>query len=316
MNILCVYCQSKLKDPIECDNCQINICKEHINNNNECPVCRIRPVKYHVNMGLEKLLSQYEIINNNLKIMMDNDIIECQLCKYEGKSTEFCYHLCETHKENLIEIFGKKKHDIYQDYSHNKHKDDSIKEKNEINQQINNYNNNDNDNQRFNQPNQKKKIDNKDNSPFNQISRKYSGQINTVRNNNVNYSIINISDLNPPSKSVNQNLEMYYCNKKNELIKCDCCPDHICCKGNCMCVNCMKQNLMVRGLRNKELINKAEKIAKCVSGEYHCGEKFRDVIIDEIGEEKKTSRICQNHFFCKECKILNKYKDEYLKYLY
>ena len=95
MNILCPYCEGKLKDPIECDKCQSNICKEHINNNNECPICGISPIKYHINMGIRKLLKNYEIINNNIKIMMDNDIIECQLCQYEGKSIEFCYHCFE-----------------------------------------------------------------------------------------------------------------------------------------------------------------------------------------------------------------------------
>ena len=149
-------------------------------------------------------------------------------------------------------------------------------------------------------------------------NKHYNEKIRSARNsfNYLNFNI-NINNLDPPSKSVNQNLEMFYCNKKNELIKCDCCgPEHICRKGNCMCGRCMYQNLMARGLRDKELINKAGKIAKCVLGEYHCGAKFRDVIIDEIGEKKKVIRICQKPFFCEECKILNKYKDEYLKFLY
>ena len=37
---------------------------------------------------------------------------------------------------------------------------------------------------------------------------------------------------------------------------CTCCPDHICKKGNCLCVNCMKKNVQKNELKKGILINR------------------------------------------------------------
>lgn len=129
------------------------------------------------------------------------------------------------------------------------------------------------------------------------------------KNNNFPHNIL----------SKRENLNLHYCNKKKEKLKCDCClPDQICCLGNCLCVDCMKYNIDLFGLKNGELFNKAGRVARPENEEYHCGEIFDVKTKDSERvyglEKKKCSYI--NRYYCNECKILNKHKKIYLKYVY
>ena len=141
---------------------------------------------------------------------------------------------------------------------------------------------------------------------------------------NRNKEIYDDSDfeLNPLSKSVviepKSNIKIHYCNKKNKLINCKCCaPEHICCLNNCICVECMKKNIDKLNLKEKQLINKAGRIAYNENGEYHCFLKINKKINDMKGRQKKANKIYSSYYsvFFKESKILNVYKDVYMKYL-
>ena len=119
------------------------------------------------------------------------------------------------------------------------------------------------------------------------------------------------------SKSINNNL--YYCNEKNKKINCKCClPSQICRLGNCLCVDCMKYNVGLFNLEKGELFNKAGRIARPENGEYCCGATFNLSIKNSVGGSCPVKKQCSlaNNFCCDECKILNNYKDIYLKYVY
>ena len=72
-------------------------------------------------------------------------------------------------------------------------------------------------------------------------------------------------------KQITEGKKITYCNRKNEIIKCDCCPDHICRENNCMCVTCMTYNRKQLNLKDGQLINKSGKIANFIKGNYFCG---------------------------------------------
>ena len=123
-----------------------------------------------------------------------------------------------------------------------------------------------------------------------------------------------INAKNPLSRS---QIKLYYCRKKNETINCFCCPDQICCQGNCFCTNCMHYNIKRNHLKDGELYNKAGRIAKPENGEYHCGKKFNVSIKNSVGIKFHSQKQCcyLSRYFCKECEILNIYKDNYLYYI-
>ena len=108
---------------------------------------------------------------------------------------------------------------------------------------------------------------------------------------------------------------MYYCGKSNQLINCKC-LSRICSKGNCLCVKCMKYNIKKKKLKNYQLINKAGRVANVENGVYYCGSKYKVEIRDEIGNIIPIFKICSNGVCCPNCKILNKFKKDYLNYIY
>ena len=115
---------------------------------------------------------------------------------------------------------------------------------------------------------------------------------------------------NPPPSSERK---LYYCGNINELINCDCCPDHICKKGNCFCVNCMKKNCQIFKLREDELINRAGRLAKLFKGNYYCGKQYEAIIVNVIGRKFKKASQCQYPSEpCQDCKVLTKFKNVYL----
>ena len=107
MNFLtCQYCFNFLKNPIQCNNCEIIFCKEHINNFNKCPRCNNSPFNPIEIYKSKKILEEYKREKSKNKIFYEEDIVKCTLCGFEERSSYFCYHLIENHKANLIDVFG------------------------------------------------------------------------------------------------------------------------------------------------------------------------------------------------------------------
>lgn len=122
--------------------------------------------------------------------------------------------------------------------------------------------------------------------------------------NNNSYYINNDNNTN--------NNKIFYCNSKNSDIPCNCCIDHICRQGNCMCVSCMRKNIKNLNLTQGELINKAGRIAKLEKGDYYCGCEFESVFVNVIGRKFVDKKICRYCTQCNDCKILKQFMKKYL----
>lgn len=290
MNFLCNKCYNTLKNPVECNNCHNNFCEEHINTFYNCPSCHA-PFSGIINHGLKKLLDKYENERMNELIKNNEELIECSICPFKSKPGYFCFHLAEDHKKELIEKFGRKKIDKIDNEESQLIPKEIKNEKLKNDNNINSYNLNN----QF--ENNKKK-----NYSINSGESNYNKNINKE-----------IKVQNPLSRSE----KLFYCNKMNESINCDCCPDHICCEGNCFCVKCMNYNCKRYHLKEGELYNKAGRIAKLECGEYHCGKNYNLSIKNSVGIKFHSHKKCSYYskYFCPECEILNKYKDIYLDYI-
>ena len=97
--------------------------------------------------------------------------------------------------------------------------------------------------------------------------------------------------------------------KKNELIKCKCCPEHICKEGNCLCVECMKINCSKFNLGNNRLINRAGNIARIDRGNFYCGFPYEHIIEDYQHKKYINKKaICEHPLEpCNDCKVLTEF---------
>ena len=309
----CIVCSQNLKEPVECDYCFENFCKEHIKSLKNCPSCNAS-LNYHKNNGLIKILEEQENERINKMIKSDdNNVYQCNICSFEGIPDHLIFHLAQEHKKQLLEIFGiKKENNNFLNLPISKEKEEEKKEEKEE---------------------EKEEEDSLDNNSEPKNDDKLSYNINNeeciipLRKQNSekieDLHLINLSKTERESqkkeiKYINQSYfkQLYYCGKKNELINCKCCsPEHKCINGNCLCVKCMRYNVKKLNLKNKELINKAGRIAKLDREQYHCGIKFNKYIKNEVGKLMPIKNFCSMNFTCDECLILNKYKDIYLAYI-
>ena len=286
MDFFCPYCKKLLKNPIECKNCYTNFCEEHINDFNNCPTCNA-PFSSIINSGIKKLIAKYENKIINDKIKNGQEIIKCTLCPFENRIGYFCFHLAEEHKKELIETFGEKK------INEIKKEEYQLADRKE--KKIVKFKSDKNISYKF----PIEKIQNGNNN-FNQLK---SGEI--VKTNFMN-SMTERKNVNRPENLLfrSQITNLYYCNKNNDDINCQCCPDHICREKNCLCVKCMFYNFETLDLKYGELFNKAGRIAKSENGEYHCGIICKRSIKNSVGVVFNTHIKCSNisKYFAKNVK--------------
>lgn len=297
--VLCPFCTNILKNPVECNNCHNNFCEKHINDFYNCPCCNSH-FSGSINYGIKKILDKFENERENKIIKMNEDIIQCTLCPFEGKPGYFCFHFAEEHKKELINEFGRKK--IYQ----------AEKEAIQLipkEKKFEKYKSDDNITYNLNNPFENDQLNN------NNFSHINSGKIENININCFTERNNKIKVQNILSKSRVTNL--YYCKKINKDINCECCPEHICSEGNCLCAKCMLYNFKAFNLKYGELFNKSGRIAKLDNGEFHCGIKYDKSIQNSVGGVFHSQIQCSffGRNFCNECKILNKYKKIYLDYI-
>ena len=299
-NFECPICNTKYDDPIECLNCNNNFCRSHVPKfNNICPYCKICPFKFRDNIWLSRTIEKVETY-------------QCSLCELEGDKISFWSHLIENHKEEIIQRYNKK-NSIHNSkapienhnnngnpFNQNLSEFPSQNNNGNFNKNISINNNNSNcyhnysqiptQNQNSSIPPMTQRNFNRGNNQFQQGSRIYNNPSQTQRNSK--YS---------------------YCGNINELIKCSCCPDHICKPGNCLCVKCMKYNIEKYNLGKEVLINRAGRIAKPIKGTYFCGIEYDSIIKNAVGIKFEKHSQCQYPAQpCNDCKVLSKFKNIYL----
>ena len=300
-NFDCPICYMTFENPIECLKCHNNFCKQHLKefNKDRCLVCNYSPFQYTENTWLRRT-----ILNMSTK---------CSLCEFEGDEESFWSHLIEKHKKEII--------------SHFKEKDQfsSINSQSKQNPQQPKFNPSIQNSRQYEeeQPPQQR-----------EESQQSYGYNNYQPYNNYSNGINNISIVpppthraNPPRNNINQSgpsiinvpstERVKYCGKINQIIKCNCCPDHLCKKGNCMCVFCMKENFNKLKLnKNNQLLNKVGKIAVLYKGSFYCNSEYEAIIRNVVGKTFKRKSICKFPGKpCDNCKYLDKFQKIYLQYL-
>ena len=280
-NYQCDFCLERYEDPVQCLKCNAKFCKKHINSDNICPCCKC----YTFNSKENNMIN-----TSNLNLDLKYKCNVCGLGFGEDKNA-FLIHIIDNHKEEIINYFNdksiqnkvinqSKKAQIMSNFISINNKNTSKSNCNSINQSINN-------NQQIN------------NKPkfINLPTQRNNGGRNMKKSMNQNQSMNN-----------NINRKIYRCGKRNELIKCECCPDHICKEGNCLCVNCMKINIVQFKLSKNQLINKAGRIAEYFRGSFFCGQEYES-IIDSITHRKFRNLIkCEYPSeSCNDCKVLTKF---------
>ena len=346
-NFECSICFETFHEPIECLTCHNNFCRKHFEGyKNECPICKTSPFKSTENLWLKNQIEKLEFIyrcsicdfkgdkNSFWSHLIDyhKDEIIQHYNKNEQSNQNYNNHI---NNSNLNKDMKKNNVKSFQNNQNNIKNDNNVEKNNNINNKYPNYNpnyfNNKNNNNNYN-----------NNPYFNQ--EEIQGNVLNKRNigNNISKSyILNQNNIQFPPPQTHRNIpnnvqkqkfehampnqnnnkipsltdrKIYHCGKKNELINCDCCPDHICKEGNCLCVNCMKKNRQILKLRESELINKAGKIAKLFKGNYYCDKQYEAVIVNIIGKKfKKPSQCRYPSEPCEDCKSLIRFKDIYLK---
>ena len=163
------------------------------------------------------------------------------------------------------------------------------------------------DSDKFDEESQNNQNSNIQNSNYDSHNSNYTSNIEYNENNQ-----FNPKNSNDCYKKEFNNL--IYCNSKNNDIKCNCCPDHICESGCCLCVKCMKKNCIRFGLNKNQLINKEGRVATLSKGSYYCGCKYIKIIENVMGNKFYNNAKCESPCdSCESCKVLNKFKEEYSK---
>ena len=344
--IICHKCNGFLEKALECCKCHELYCTKCIGQCIECDYDQFR-----VNNAVEKLISKINIcLNCGKKFSHQEDLIkhkkehktqcQCIICDQQfNNSYEFIKHINSIHLHAIENIFNKLSFfnitnenllfDLLNQPEIDFENDNQSKNQNNIN----NYN-----------------LEDKSVSILNNIKlieKKDPIQLNNNNNDNssISYSLIidggnhNIKQFNEENNliDVNNNIEktskiikdsliyedsnnlkesaiqiydLIHCGKK--VLKCNCCDDKICRKGNCFCINCMKkniQNLIKEQSGNvtidkKKLFNKEGRIATLNKGKYYCNITF---ICGEYSSYQNFVKFqCKFPRNCKACEDLNK----------
>ena len=320
----CSICLEKFKDPIECLACHNNFCRKHVEGfKNICPICKKSPFNFRENIWLSRTLANIDYS------------FKCSLCLYEGDKNSFWSHLIESHKNEIIQHFNtnknsnnsnsrnknenieKTKFKLFED--NNRNYQPKINQAPEINNSINNNSKGDNKIDNYNVQNiypdynkfnktTKTSINNNSNNYNNNIPPPYTHRQNYPINNQNISQMNNFTNPQPTDRN-----NIIYCGNINNSIRCNCCPDHICKRGNCLCVRCMKNNINNLKLKNGELINRSGRIARLFKGSYYCECKYEETITNVIGLKFKKQSQCHYPLeSCKDCKVLNRFKNIYL----
>ena len=301
MDIDCPICYKKYDDPVECLVCNNNFCRSHVPGlNNRCPLCNSSPLKIRDNIWLSRKVGNVEIYI-------------CSLCEYSGDIDSFWSHLIESHRKEIIQNYNKSNS---LSKSKNFHKSKTLNENPNISKNVNqhfprdNFNNNNHyeENNNIQNPyHEYNQVSNQNQNPFPPSTHRNYPRIS---NNMEKPEPKKLTNLPPP---LTERSKYFYCNKRNELIKCDCCRDHICKAGNCFCVKCMKINVNRLNLIKDSLINRAGNIAKPFKGLYFCEKEYLSTITNVIGMKFTKRSKCEYPLEpCDDCKVLTKFKNVYI----
>jgi hypothetical protein len=128
-----------------------------------------------------------------------------------------------------------------------------------------------------------------------------------------NPAIISFKDYIVPKKCrFLEKYNLYYCFRDNNL-NCNCCKNHICQPGNCICKECMQTNLSYHGLKKYYLINKAGRACKYSNFSFHCHCRYERRTRNDNDVNFISMEWCHYpNFPCLACQEITILMDKYL----
>ena len=330
--IICHKCNEFLEEKaLECCKCHELYCTKCIG---QCIDCNYD--QFRVNNAVEKIISKIKICLicgkkfSHLEDLEKHNKTEhktqyqCIMCDQKfNNSYEFSRHVGSIHLNTFENIFNKlsffnlsNEHLLFDLL--NQPKSDFENDNQSKNQNnINNYNLEEKSisilkNTKLIEDPIQLKNNNNDNSTISYSVIKDGGNHNINQFNEENNLIdVNIEkDSNNLKESAIQIYDLIHCGKK--VLKCNCCDDKICRKGNCFCINCMKKNIQnltkeqsgIVTIDKRKLFNKEGRIATLNKGKYYCNITF---ICGEYSSYQNFVKFqCKFPRNCKACEDLNK----------
>ena len=117
----------------------------------------------------------------------------------------------------------------------------------------------------------------------------------------------------PEKCKFSEKYNLYYC-YKNSNLNCNCCKNHICQPGNCICKECMQTNLSYHGLKKYYLINKAGRACKYSYNSFHCHCKIKTKTQNDNGNVFIGINWCHYPSYpCEACDQVTKLMEIYLE---
>ena len=344
--ITCMICSNIFVNPVSCPSCKNSFCKgcyldlvdfnKKKNKNVQCPLCKKEINNVEENIEIEKLLKNMLLLckkcnltfNSYDEYVKHNDFCKkliCKICNSEFKNILlFNQHFenNELHLDIVSYLFDKNNDNNNDNWSLIFANDIAkLNNNNNSNLNINKYKNNEFVNfldikeesnfvSAFNQYNQSKK-------PFREFSQTNSFLSNCEKSGDtfINKKNQELKDLNniPPKSKYYKKYDLFYCFEKTN-IDCQCCPEHICKPGSCLCKDCMKINLKYHGLKSYFCINKEKRACKYSNKFFRCHFKYLKISVTENGNNIVNESFCHGFFpACPACQETTKLMEYYIK---
>ena len=344
--ITCMICSNIFVNPVSCPHCKNSFCEgcytdlvefnKKNNKNVQCPLCKRELDDVEENIELKKILRDMILICKKCNLSFKsydeyvnhNDFCKkliCKICNSEFKNILLFNQHFENNELhiNIISYLFDKNNDNNNDNWSLIFASDIAKLNKNINNKlnINKFKNDEfvnfldikeesNFDNAFNQYNQSK-------IPFKDFSQSKSFLSNCEKSgddfiNKKNKELKDLKDI-PPKSKYYKKYDLFYCFEKTN-IDCNCCPDHICKPGNCMCKDCMTINLKLHRLKSYYSINKEKRACKYTNKSFRCHSKYLKITEKENGNKIINESFCHGEFPpCPACQETTKIMEYYIK---
>jgi len=338
----CMICSNIFIKPVYCKSCKNSFClecyKDLIDFNNKqnkdafCPLCKKQPLEVEPNDEMERLIRQM--------------IVMCKKCNLSFNSFEeyakhnnFCKKLtckiCNLQFNNIIlfieHLENKELHLNIVSYSFDSNDNDNwgliyandIAKMNKIHNNLNLKKFKNEEYVNFLDIKEESKFDTVFNEykqkkmPFKQFSKTDFFKSNCEKVgkdfiNKENKEIKNLENI-PPKSKYYKKYDLFYCFEKTN-IDCNCCPEHICKPGSCMCKDCMIINLKYHNLKSYFSINKEKRACKYTNKSFRCHNKYLKITEKANGNKMINESFCHGDFPpCPACEETTKIMEYYIK---
>ena len=338
----CMICSNIFIKPVYCKSCKNSFCNECYNdlvkyNNNHnkdvlCPLCK-NFLEVEPNIEMENMIKNMKVICkkcnlsfNSFEEYANHNIyckkLICKICNLQFDNIIFFiehFENLELHLNIVAYLFDSNNNENWSlIYANDIAK---LNKKNNNNLSLKDFKNKEYVN--FLDIKQESNFDSvyeeykKNKMPFKEFSKTdfFKSKCEKVGKDFINQENREIKKLEniPPKCKYYKKYDLFYCFEKTN-IDCNCCPDHICKPGNCMCKDCMTINLKLHRLKPYYSINKEKRACKYTNKSFRCHSKYIKITEKENGNKIINESFCHGEFPpCPACQETTKIMEYYIK---